>query len=204
MSLEKLAARYEHLRGIPASSYYEATPRFLIGVNNLSVMLPLRVREGLRQEPVAAKTRLGWCIYGGEGSDCQPLSFNCHYCGCNGELDSNVHNTVKSYFALEDSGAKSEVINYSKDEERALCILEQTTVRIGNRFETGPLWRTEHVEFPVSYSMALKRLECLENRMSRNPSLRDNLQKQLTEYESKGYAHRATPEELVQADPRRV
>ncbi|XP_062558096.1 uncharacterized protein LOC134222969 [Armigeres subalbatus] len=202
ISLEHLVDKYPHLKGIPVQSYQDAQP-LSIGINNLNVMLPLRVKEGRPREPVAAKTRLGWCIYGGNGLDGQSISLNCHSCGCN-ELDSDVHETVKSYFALEDVGAKAEITIYSRQEERAMRILEQTTVRLGNRFETGLLWKHDHIEFPDSYAMVFRRLECLERRMSRDLLLRENIQKQLCEYEAKRYAHRATPNELAVADLRRV
>lgn len=82
--------------------------------------------------------------------------------------------------------------------------MEQTTIRVGEKFETGLLWKYDDVEFPNSYNMAVKRLECLERRMMRDPELATNLKTQIMEYQRKGYAHRATEEELAQANPKRV
>lgn len=75
---------------------------------------------------------------------------------------------------------------------------------MGDRFETGLLWRYDEIEFPESYGMAMRRLECLERRMERNPLLKENIYRQMEEYQLKGYAHRASEEELKAADPKRV
>lgn len=105
---------------------------------------------------------------------------------------------------MDDAGVKSPVVLESVDDNRARKIMEQTTVRRGDRFETGLIWKYDVIEFPDSFNMAVKRLECLERRMMRDPTLATNLKNQIMEYQLKGYAHRATEEELSQADPKRV
>lgn len=129
-------------------------------------------------------------------------SLNYHACECSNDQD--LHNTVKEYFAMDDAGVKSPVVLESVDDNRARKIMEQTTVRRGDRFETGLIWKYDVIEFPDSFNMAVKRLECLERRMMRDPTLATNLKNQIMEYQLKGYAHRATEEELSQADPKRV
>ncbi|XP_062708649.1 uncharacterized protein LOC134288292 [Aedes albopictus] len=175
--------------------------RLLIGVNNASLTVPLKVREGKKGEPIAAKTRLGWCIFGGCGKEATH-SLNYHDCECSS--DQELHNIVKDYFTMEDAGVKSQVMLESEEDKWARRILEETTIRVGERFETGLLWKYDVVEFPDSYNMAVKRFECLERKMLRNPDLAANLKKQISEYQLKGYAHRATREELAQSDPKRV
>ncbi|XP_062707485.1 uncharacterized protein LOC134288006 [Aedes albopictus] len=199
---DHLSEQFAHLKGLPVKSYSKATPKLLIGVNNLDLMVPLKVREGYKREPIAAKTRLGWCIYGGKASDGQQLSVNYHACGC--ASDQSLHNLVKDFFSTEDISVPTVAPLVSAAEERALQILQDTTVRVGNHFETGLLWKFDHVELPDSYGMARRRLECLEKRMMRNPDLKQALQTQLEDYQAKGYAHRATEEELASADIRRV
>lgn len=44
--------------------------------------------------------------------------------------------------------------------------------------------------------MAERRLRCLETRLSKKPALYENVRKQMVEYVNKGYAHKATKEEL--------
>ncbi|XP_062538870.1 uncharacterized protein LOC134207165 [Armigeres subalbatus] len=68
----------------------------------------------------------------------------------------------------------------------------------------GLLWKYDDFEFSDSYPMAVERLQCLERRLAKDPMLKKNVQKQIYEYEQKGYAHRASPEELNSGDLRRV
>ncbi|XP_062712316.1 uncharacterized protein LOC115269769 [Aedes albopictus] len=201
LRLDDLRDRFPYLNGLPISGYENALPRLLIGVNNLHLTVPLKVKEGSFNEPVATKTRLGWCIYGGNGSSTSN-SVNVHACECN--CDRNLHDLIKDYFILEDAGATSTSEPVSAENKRAQELLQQTTVRVGDRFETGLLWREEEIEFPESYGAAVRRLECLERRMKKNPSLKDNLERQINEYQQKGYAHRASEKELRSADLRRV
>ncbi|XP_058826865.1 uncharacterized protein LOC131686880 [Topomyia yanbarensis] len=199
--VEEAATKHAHLRGIPVSSYHNAKPKILIGIDNLRLALPLKVREGDGTGPIAARTRLGWCVYGPrESGDTEAYNFHVSRCDC----DEELHDTVKQFFAIEEAGVRPSNIPMSKEEQRALTILETTTRRVENRFETGLLWKEDNVEFPNSYTMAVRRLECLERRMDRDPLLKENLHRQMCEYEAKGYAHRATKAEIDAADPRRV
>ncbi|XP_058827946.1 uncharacterized protein LOC131687873 [Topomyia yanbarensis] len=199
--VEEAATKHAHLRGIPVSSYHNAKPKILIGIDNLRLALPLKVREGDGTGPIAARTRLGWCVYGPrESGDTEAYNFHVSRCDC----DEELHDTVKQFFAIEEAGVRPSNIPMSKEEQRALTILETTTRRVENRFETGLLWKEDNVEFPNSYTMAVRRLKCLERRMDRDPLLKENLHRQMCEYEAKGYAHRATKAEIDAADPRRV
>ncbi|XP_058449050.1 uncharacterized protein LOC131429011 [Malaya genurostris] len=201
IDFKSLASRYQHLRGLPIASYDDAVPRLLIGVNNVNLTVPLRVKEGQFREPIAVKTRLGWCVYGGETRN-RVSTLNYHACNCTG--DQKIHDIVKNHFELEEIGTRAATQLISDEDKRAQRILEETTVRKGVRFESGLLWRYDRVEFPDSYQMALRRLECLERKMIREPQLKDNLHLQMKEYQLKGYAHRATQAELANVDMRRV
>ncbi|XP_062533250.1 uncharacterized protein LOC134202211 [Armigeres subalbatus] len=200
--MDAAVKQHKHLTGIPVSSYKNAVPKILIGIDNLRLALPLKVREGEDgTAPVAVKTRLGWCVYGPHESSKQD-SYSFHICECS--CDETLHEAVKDFFAIEGAGVCPTVIPMKQEDERALTIMEATTYRVGNRFETGLIWKEDHVEFPNSYYMAVRRLECLERRMDRDTVLKENLHRQIREYAAKGYAHKATKAEMEAADPRRV
>ncbi|XP_053692417.1 uncharacterized protein LOC128740870 [Sabethes cyaneus] len=82
--------------------------------------------------------------------------------------------------------------------------MEETTRRVCNRFETGLIWKSDNIEFPNSYPMAVRRLEALERKLAKDPALRARVHEQLDEYVAKGYCHRATPSELAATDIKRV
>ncbi|XP_055634145.1 uncharacterized protein LOC129774433 [Toxorhynchites rutilus septentrionalis] len=198
---EEAAKRFAYLEQLPFQSYRNAKPELLIGLDNLKLAVPLKTREGDGSGPIAVKTRLGWCIYGRRDSRANE-GFSFHICGCTG--NDELHETVKQFFAVEDNGVRQIGICPSAEEQRAQELLEKTTKRIGRHFETGLLWANDDIELPDSYSMALHRYQCLQRRMDRNPDLRENISRQMEDYVKKGYAHRATPAELENTDPRKI
>lgn len=95
---------------------------------------------------------------------------------------------VKEYFSIENFGVQiSDKILESKEITRAKHILQSTIVKKGNRYESGLLWKYDQVELPNNYPMALKRINCLENKMKSNPALAENLRKQIQEFVEKEY-----------------
>ncbi|XP_055589014.1 uncharacterized protein LOC129741312 [Uranotaenia lowii] len=201
LPIEALKQRFKHLRGLPIQGYADAIPRVLIGVDNLKLVLPLKAREGSEGQPIAVRTRLGWSVYGGQRDNKLP-TFNYHSCECDNETAMN--DILKTYFDLEETGVKPSKNLLSAEDERALRLLEETTKFVGNCYESGLLWRYDHIELPNSYSMALGRCRCLEKKMAKDPAMKRSIFKQIEDYQQKGYCHRATPEELKSFDPRRT
>ncbi|XP_052562663.1 uncharacterized protein LOC120431010 [Culex pipiens pallens] len=200
LEFERLAAKYPHLQKLPVQSYENVTPKLLIGLNNLQLALPLKCRTGRGNEPVAAKTKLGWTVFGSTAVSDSAHSF--HVCDCT--KDGDLHELVKEFFAFESLGVTNSPLPESVEEIRAKAILNDTTKKCADgHFETGLLWRYDQFEFPPSYAMALGKLQCLERRLRKHPELRANLDKQIIEYQTKGYAHKATALELEGADPKR-
>ncbi|XP_055589277.1 uncharacterized protein LOC129741562 [Uranotaenia lowii] len=201
MCYAKLLEKYHHLQGLPIQDYQNVKPRVLIGNDNSHIGATLRIREGEPGEPIAAKCRLGWSVYGaiGEGTR-RAGSFHISECKCDGEL----HNMVENFFSMEISGIWNSPEPQSKKNLRANKIMEQTTKRRGQRFETGLLWKYDDFEFPESRKMAERRHRCLERRMRSNPVIGDSVRKQMMDYLRKGYIHKATPEELAAADAKRT
>ncbi|XP_055618958.1 uncharacterized protein LOC129764157 [Toxorhynchites rutilus septentrionalis] len=198
--LEEAAKQFEYLKQLPLQSYKNAVPKLLIGLDNLQLATPLKSREGDGNGPIAVKTRLGWCVYGKQQPGMKS-EYSLHICECTTNKD--LHDAVKQFYDIEEIGSGNVTLR-SKEEQRALDLLEQTTVRVGEKFETGLLWAKDDVELPNSYTMALRRLECLEKKMQRDPVLKENVFRQIREFVSKGYIHKATMNELNEANPRRI
>lgn len=196
---EKEAEKFPHLRRLPLDSYSHAQPRILIGLDNLKLAVPLKMREGPGEGPTAVKTRLGWCVYGG-GSP-SPTHHSFHICEC-AATDRELVETIQGFYGMEQAGVGKPCLR-SPEDQRALDLLETTTERVGDRFQTGLLWRKDDVRLPDSFEMALRRLECLERRMNKDRSLKEKVHQQLLEFEEKGYVHKATKEELELAVPGR-
>lgn len=91
LDVHELKDKYEHLRGLPIESYNEATPKILIGIDNYDLSVPIDIREGGREEPVATKTRLGWALGGVKGTredNDVVIHHSFHACKC--DHDTNV------------------------------------------------------------------------------------------------------------------
>ncbi|XP_055622908.1 uncharacterized protein LOC129766407 [Toxorhynchites rutilus septentrionalis] len=199
-----LRKQFPHLRGLPVHSYESASPTILIGLDNSFLKATLRLREGSKGDPMAAKTRLGWTIYGTLNAEAKTaVHHQFHICAHSS--DEDLHNLVKEFFKVEAVGSGKSSVVESDDDQRARKILENTTVRTASgKFQVGLLWKYDCIEFPNSKPMAERRLRCLERRLASKPELYDKVRHQMQQYQAKGYAHKADPEELSNFDPRRT
>ncbi|XP_058817217.1 uncharacterized protein LOC131680521 [Topomyia yanbarensis] len=201
LRFEQLQRHFCHLAGLAVESYEHADPRLLLGLHNLRFAVPLETREG-DYGPIATKTRLGWCVYGSVDSQHGPEHVSLHICECN--KNENLETMMREYFNADYMGVAPSEPLMSEENKRAQRILESTTTRIGNRFQTGLIWRYDEIYLPDSFPMAVQRLKCLERRMQKDAVLRDNLHRQIREYQEKGYAHQLTNEEQLTVDAKRV
>ncbi|XP_062535741.1 uncharacterized protein LOC134204945 [Armigeres subalbatus] len=198
---EDLQRSFHHLKGLPIHSYTDATPGIIIGIEHVRLLTAQRVREGRDNDPVAMKTRLGWCVFGKNSDNTATIEqLNLHHDTQAGNRE--LHQWMQQFFALEESSVV--VVPESEDEKRARQIMETTTRRVNGAFETGLLWKYNHTHFPDSYPMALRRLNALMKRFSKNSALGARVKKQIEEYEAKGYAHRITPAELQATERSKV
>ncbi|XP_055632393.1 uncharacterized protein LOC129772888 [Toxorhynchites rutilus septentrionalis] len=200
LKYKELCQRYPHLRGLPLEDYEMVQPKLLIGLDNLRLGVPLKLREGGPMDPIAAKCRLGWSVYGCLSDSPTRAVVNFHVAAYT-DPDQKLNNQLRDYFALEDVGVSGLYEPLESDEDtRARKILERTTRRTEHGFETGLLWRDP--DFPDSYPMAVRRLYSLEKKLEKNPTLKEQVREQISEYVRKGYARQATESELGNANMR--
>ncbi|XP_058816921.1 uncharacterized protein LOC131680219 [Topomyia yanbarensis] len=204
LSAEELSRKYSHLKGIPVDSYVDVQPRILIGMNNIRVVHPLRSREGNEHEPIAAKTRLGWMVYGTSlihaavAGPARSYHICSHSYNDNVPTDNYLDAAVKNYFALESLGiVKPEKALLSSEDERAMKSLRCNTILKNGRYQTSLLWKYDDVRFPDSKPMAIRRHHCLMKRLQREPKLGNILQNKIADYITKGYIRKLTPDESM-------
>ncbi|XP_055605866.1 uncharacterized protein LOC129754035 [Uranotaenia lowii] len=200
MDYEYLKNIYPHLRGLPVKGYAKVTPSMIIGIEHATLLTSLKIREGGANDPIATKTRLGWCVFGKQliGSQAiETVSVHCEAESCDREL----HELIRRLLKVEESRAEGHVTD---SEKRALAILEATTRRVDGRFETGLLFKHPEQRFPNSFSMAERRLQSLEKRLAKDPFLENKIREQIQQYLEKGYAHLATTQELQNTDPEKT
>ncbi|XP_062557815.1 uncharacterized protein LOC134222672 [Armigeres subalbatus] len=193
----EVVKRYTHLVGVPVKDFLSGMPTILIGLDNLHLLAPLESRVGRPNEPIAVRSKMGWTIYGSEKRRASVHTYlNLHSIAT--VSNQELHDLMREQYVLEETAGASFAVPEPLEEKRAREILEATTQRVGHRFETGLLWRSDVRKFPDSYSMAMQRMHALDRKLERNPVLKENVCRQIEEYQQKGYAHKVTDAELME------
>ncbi|XP_055920890.1 uncharacterized protein LOC129952362 [Eupeodes corollae] len=206
---EELARQHSHLKGIPISTYTNAKPQILLGLDQWKLSIPLRSHEGKPNEPVASKTRLGWTVYGPcpyrqktneqmKQHDLSKNFLNFHSCDCYDLEDEKLSTQFKKFMAFDLEATTNKKILRSSDDEKAITIIKNNVSRRpdGNNFVVPLLWKGKLTQLPDSRPMAERRLIHLEKKLSNNPKLSENLNGQIEEYLRKQYARKLSKEEL--------
>ncbi|XP_055842512.1 uncharacterized protein LOC129909456 [Episyrphus balteatus] len=201
LDFNSLTQRFSYLNGLPIKSYSNAKPQILLGLQHWRLGMPLKTREGEESQPAAIKTRLGWTLYGvasNEDTSEEGLiaNINIHLCDCQNQIDSQMHEAVKKYFLLENLGTKVTKPNLSDEDNKAIRLLEEKTVFLGDSYAVPLLWKYEHLRLPDTKVMAERRLRCLEKRLSNQPELIEQVEKQIEQYLQKGYAKKLNEDEV--------
>ncbi|XP_054745916.1 uncharacterized protein LOC129250308 [Anastrepha obliqua] len=192
-------SKHAHIKGLPIRPYNKARARILIGLDNAKIGIPIEIREDRGSNLIAAKCRLGWSVYGRDKTNCAEQPRILHTCECDTTRDDRMDQQLKTYFSIDAIGSYAPIKPLiSKDDERALQIMEKTTrfISAEKRWETGLLWKHEAVELPDSLPMAIRRLSCLESKMKRDSSIRQFLINKIHDYEKKGYVRKLNKNEI--------
>nr|XP_041630860.1 uncharacterized protein LOC121502108 [Drosophila kikkawai] len=118
--------------------YGNVVPKLLIGLDHGHLGLPLRTRRFAREGPYAAATELGWVVFGpvsGQSTTPSPRS-----CLLAVSMEDTMEKMVEDYFEMESFGVKLAPQVAASDDARAQRILEDTTVKVGRRYQTGLLF----------------------------------------------------------------
>ncbi|XP_053699130.1 uncharacterized protein LOC128746106 [Sabethes cyaneus] len=197
LRFSQIAVKYKHLESVPVLDYPLEQPTILIGLDNLHLFAPLESRVGAKNEPIAVRKKMGWTIYGPEKNKVGAKAYlNLH--STLPVSNQQLHDMLQTQYVLDETGVSCFAIPEPKEDMRAKDILKTTTKRVGKHFETGLLWREDKRRFPDNYSMAVRRMQALERKLSKNPALKQNVCQQIVDYQVKGYAHKATESELTE------
>jgi len=143
---------------LPMKPYINVVPKLLIGLDHGHLGLTLRMKRFAREGPYAAATQLGLVVFGPvSGQSTTPRS-----CHLDVSMDDTMEQMVDDYFELESFGVKLAPQVAASDDERAQRILEDTTVKVGRRYQTGLLWKDDYAVLPRSYETADQRREEVE------------------------------------------
>lgn len=196
IAVDDLKQFFDYLKGVPLQSYVNAEPKILIGLNHAKLLINSKVKSGHDNEPIAAKSKLGWTIFGSQSLNEAPVF---HICECRMEYDNQLDTCLRQFFAVESLGVNQSIESLSKEVKRAMKQLQSNTSLKGSYYETSLLWKFTNVKLPCSYKMALNRWSCLEKRCERDPALKSIIQSQINDYMKKGYIRELSEEEVKSA-----
>ena len=116
------------------------------------------------------------------------------------QLNSNNINTsfnIEQFWKLESYGTvrKNDPVLLTKDEKRAVSILEKTIVLKDGHYEVGLLWKNDRPSLPYNRQLAVQRFNNLEKKLYRNPKLAQKYRDTINEYINRGYTRKLTPDE---------
>ena len=110
--------------------------------------------------------------------------------------DEELWNQVQSWWQTESFGCKyAQETTRSIEDKQALEILAATTCKVGNRYETGLLWKNAATKLPNNRVVAEKQLLSLEKRLSKDKELFGAYKKTIDDDVAKGYVRKLTTEE---------
>ena len=115
------------------------------------------------------KTKLGWTL-------CEPLPQQEAVqiaASCEAAYEkAGLAKQKKTWWDIESYAPRCDVSGRSKDDEKALQMLEQTTKFDGERYELGLLWKRNDPFLLNNYTSALSRMKSLEYRLQKKRELK--------------------------------
>ena len=189
--------RWAHLIDLDLPGVDSRAVDILLGSDALDLIVPREVREGPPGAPWAVLTRLGWVATGRLPQEYLDSDSTRQVNHIKLEENSELHDMVTQWWKTDSFGTKySNAVNRSKEDKAALDILNGTTKRAGERYETGLLWKSQNVKLHGNVSTAMSRLISTERKLDRDEELAEAYCATMTDYIEKGYAEKLSTDEL--------
>lgn len=196
LDYDLLSSEFQHLKNLPVSSYSNAHIGVLIGINNPTLLLTHNYKFNTDEEPIAAFTKLGCVVFGSSKSVMNNANiFHVRECECfvdNVKLDK----LIRDSYAVESLGLTKSIGIVPTEEKRASEIWEKTTKFLGDRYETGLLFKYDTFKMPNNYNLAVRRLQCLLRKCEKEIGMKSIINKKIEDHVQKGYARRIEATEL--------
>ena len=183
-----------HLKGINFQPVDGATVTLLIGANIPELFCISNSRRGLRGQPIAVETPLGWSLLGPSLTPSADKKGMVNLCqGKHSSLDEQLVSLWTNDFSAGTSVFDRPT---SKEDRKALHIMQNGLEHVCGHYRL-PLPFRDPLQLPAgSISMAEKRLDSLKRRLEKNPELKSKYVDAIDTYIEKGYARQIPSEEL--------
>ena len=188
--------RCPHLQHIRCPDVERKKISVLIGTNIQEAFVPLEVKKGKPNEPLAIRSCLGWSILGRCPSSNIKRQFNlnqiCHE-------EPSLSRQLEEFWKVESYGTnKHEAKPLSVEDRKAEGIIENTITKVDGHYQMDLLWRQEDPVLPYNRVLAEARIQHLKKRFRRDAVLEAKYRAVIEDYVAKGYAGKMTSEEAAQ------
>ena len=153
--------------------------------------LHLEYRHGNPGEPIGIKTKLGWVLFGGKGRQKHALINK-----LSASPTETLTDLVEKFWEVESYSTESPLDPrlLSKDEKRALEILEQTTTKKQGKYEVGILWKDDNPSLPNNRALAIARMINMERKFKQDPKFHEMYAATINDYIKQGHAIKVASE----------
>ena len=164
-----LKQEYDYLSDLPDVEISMKDVKAILGQDAYHLLRPLEYKSGEKSQPWAVKTALGWTVSGAlPKTETSLLSVS-----CNLSIASNLlSEQMKKWWDMETYSSVCNVTGKSKEEKRALSILEKTTKHNGERYEVQLLWAEDEPSSPNNYFSAYQQFFAMEKRLAKDVELK--------------------------------
>jgi len=195
----KDADQLSHLKGVPFPDVERMKISVLIGTNVQEAFIPIEVRKGKADEPIAIRSSLGWSVLGGT---CIPTTETANINYSRGD-DITLNEQLQEFWKVESYGLQPiRKMPMSVEDQRAAKIIDDTICKDGTNYKMGLLWKSPNPTLPNNRILAEARLKHLKVRLQHDSELLVKYRKVMDDYLAKGYAVKLTEEEAKKSEPK--
>ena len=185
--------RFAHLKGIPFSSIPRATVTLLIGADSPELFCVREVRKGMRGQPIAINTPLGWSLLGPSLSLSKTKNCHVNFVKADSSLQRDINCLWESDFGC---GTSILDVPSSKEDRIMFDLLQNSVSMIDGHYQLPLPWRPNTLPPGDSLPIAKQRLISLQKRLKRDETLRQKYTEVIETYITKNYARQVPKEEF--------
>ena len=182
--LNSVCQQHPHLKHVTFPQLHSNNVSLLIGVDAYDVICSRGVIHGPPNTPKALNTVLGWTVVG-TSSHQLPTTAETLLVQTP-TLDDEHFHQVQNWMRLDNEGVSSTKKAFSANDRRAENILQSTTTKVGDRYQIG-LLRKPNVDLPNNRWVAERQLRTLEQRLQKDPTLKEQYKKTIDDDLANGY-----------------
>lgn len=192
VATEEDLSRWKHLKDIKLDVLENTEVGLLIGSDKPEILQPLDVRTGEKGSPYATRTLLGWTVNG-------PLREMKNTPRCTSNLirrNEHLSEQFERFCNLEFSDRDNDDLAMSRDDLKALQIMEDSATIVDTHYEISMPWKQYPPRLENNKAMAETRIGYLKKKLQRNEALHVKYNAFIDDMVSKGQARQVPLSEL--------